>query len=243
MKLEPNEYSSLETECLYGETVKVIKNEKDWVYCVLLTDNYHGWIKKSNLGHLEEPTHRVINKRSFVYVEQSPKSNCLHYLPLGAKLAVKNLTSIWAEIFLPKSNKFEVGYVPRNHIVKISDKINDWVSIAEQLVGVPYKWGGRDTLGIDCSALLQLSYENSGEIIPRNTADQVKVSKEIIEDINELSRGCVVFWKGHVSIMVDKVNCIHSNAFHMSTIIEPLDVVISRMKGQDILRMLNFNNY
>jgi len=241
MKSEPTETSPLETECLFGETVEILDESLDWVYCKLNTDSYHGWVKKVGLGKTEHPTHRVITNRSFVYADKNPKSNCLLYLPLGAQLVIDNIQSEWAKISFCK-NKIQVGYVPSKHIVSLDHKVKDWVAIAELSLGTPYKWGGRDTIGIDCSALLQLSYQTYGENIPRNTSQQVKLKKKYIQNINDLKRGCVVFWKGHVGIMIDKFNCIHANAFHMQTKIEPLNQIINRIgKDFDITKMMDFN--
>jgi len=241
MKSEPTETSPLETECLFGETVEILDQYLDWVYCKLNTDSYHGWVKKVGLGKTEHPTHRVITNRSFVYADKNPKSNCLLYLPLGAQLVIDNIQSEWAKISFCK-NKIQVGYVPSKHIVSLDHKVKDWVAIAELSLGTPYKWGGRDTIGIDCSALLQLSYQTYGENIPRNTSQQVKLKKKYIQNINDLKRGCVVFWKGHVGIMIDKFNCIHANAFHMQTKIEPLSQIINRIgKDFDITKMMDFN--
>ena len=72
MRSEPAETSALETECLYGETVEILEECFDWVYCKLNTDNYCGWIKKEGLGKLSNPTHRVLVKRSFVYINKDP---------------------------------------------------------------------------------------------------------------------------------------------------------------------------
>ena len=155
MKSEPSENSSLETECLFGETVEVLEERLDWVYCKLTTDNYYGWVKKNGLGELKKSTHRVISYRSFVYAKKNSKSNSLFYLPLGAKLLINNIQFEWAEVSL-YDDEIQVGYVPTCHIVCLSHRAKDWVSTAELLAGTPYKWGGRDTLGIDCSALLQL---------------------------------------------------------------------------------------
>ena len=241
MKSNPTETSLLETECLFGETVEILDESLDWVYCKLNTDNYYGWVKKENLGKTENPTHRVIANRTFVYADKNPKSNHLLYLPLGAQLVINNIQSEWAEIRL-YNNKSQVGYVPSKHIVSLDHKVRDWVAIAELSLGTPYKWGGRDTIGIDCSALLQLSYQTYGENIPRNTSQQVKLKKKNIKDFDDLKRGCVVFWKGHVGIMIDKFNCIHANAFHMQTKIEPLNQIINRIgKDSDIAKMMDFN--
>jgi cell wall-associated NlpC family hydrolase len=37
-----------------------------------------------------------------------------------------------------------------------------------------------------------------------------------------LARGDLVFWKGHVGIMLDPTRFLHSNGHHMATVIEPL---------------------
>ena len=220
MKSEPTEASPLETECLFGETVEIVEDSLDWVYCKLNTDNYCGWIKKEGLGKLKNPTHRILVKRSFIYINKDPKSSSLFYLPMGARILVKNIKSDWAKISFYYNNKIQTGYVPTNHIVKLHHKVKDWVKVAQLLEGTPYKWGGRDTIGLDCSALLQLSYQTYGETIPRNTSQQVQLKKKIIKDTKDLKRGCVVFWEGHVGIMIDKFNCIHANGFHMQTKIE-----------------------
>lgn len=241
MKSEPIDTSALETECLFGETVEILDECLDWVYCELKTDSYRGWVKKEGLGKIQKATHRVITNRSYVYKDKNPKSNPMFHLPLGAQLVVKNIQSEWAQVSLHK-NKKQTGYVPSRHIVSLDYKIKDWVAIAELSLGIPYRWGGRDTIGIDCSALLQLSYQTYGENIPRNTSQQIKLKKKEVRDISKLRRGCVVFWKGHVGIMVDKFNCIHANAFHMRTTIEPLDEIINRIgKDFNIIKMMDFN--
>jgi hypothetical protein len=241
MKSEPIETSPLETECLFGEKVEILDESLDWVYCKLSTDNYHGWVKREGLGKTKNPTHRVVANRTFVYVDKNPKSNYLLYLPLGAQLIIDNIQSEWAKINL-YNNKSQVGYVPSKHIVSLDHRVKDWVAIAEQSLGTPYKWGGRDTIGIDCSALLQLSYQTYGENIPRNTSQQVNLKKKCIKNTDNLKRGCVVFWKGHVGIMIDKFNCIHANAFHMQTKIEPLNQIINRIgKEFEITKMMDFN--
>ena len=242
MNSEPLKTSLLETECLFGETVEILDKYLEWVYCKLLTDDYCGWIKKNSLGLLKIPTHRVISKRTFLFNKKDIKSNCILYLPMGARLSVKQIKNEWAEIYLSNNYEYLIAFVPSKHIIEIDKNVKDWVSIAEQFIGTPYKWGGRDSMGIDCSALVQLSYQAYGKNIPRNTSDQINAFKKKVEDVNKLDRGFVVFWEGHVGIMIDKLNCIHANAYHMKTIVEPLNDIVKRMQNKyKIIKIINFN--
>ena len=79
MKSNTKRSSFLETECLFGESVEVLDEYLNFVYCRLITDNYCGWIKKNSLGKLKKPTHRVINKRTLIYLNPDPKSNIISY--------------------------------------------------------------------------------------------------------------------------------------------------------------------
>lgn len=239
MRSKPLETLALETECLFGEVVEVLDHYLDWSYCDLKTDNYQGWIKNENLGYLKPSTHRVISNRSFLFKEKDIKSGFINYLPLGSQIPVKKTEDQWAEVELPKNISNYSLFIPKIHLVKLDHINNDWVSIAEKLIGTPYVWGGRDSIGIDCSALLQLSFQTMGENIPRNTSDQIKLNKEEVEDTSKLERGFVVFWDGHVGIMIDKSYCIHSNAFHMETMIEPLKNIEARIGKA--LKIMNFN--
>ena len=242
MRIINNDNSSLETECLFGEKVKILDIFSDWVNCSLKTDKYCGWIKKNNLGKLEKITHRVLAPRTYIYKDASPKSNVIMHLTLGSQLCIKKVEDEWAKTYFWVNKIVEVGYIPTKHIVEIDHKVSDWVAIAQSLEGTPYKWGGRDTIGLDCSALLQLAYQTYGEILPRNTSNQINLKKPIVTNFDKLKRGCVIFWEGHVGIMIDKVNCIHANAYHMKTVTEPLIDIINRMdKDHQIVKMLDFN--
>ena len=242
MQSKPFESSELETECLFGESVNVLDENLDWVYCKLLTDNYNGWVSKKALGFIQKPTHRVQTTRSFLFEEKNIKSNVISHLPMGSLLSVIMINGNWATVKLPSFYNLKTAHVPKNHIVNVDYRTKDWVKVAEQLLNTPYKWGGRDTLGIDCSALLQLSYQTYGENIPRNTSQQLELQKKVVVNIDDLERGCVIFWTGHVGIMTNNLYCIHANAYHMKTKIEPLSKIIERM-GEDssIIKMMNFN--
>jgi hypothetical protein len=242
MRSSPDVASNLETECLFGETISVLDNYLDWYFCRLLTDNYCGWIQKKYLGEIVQSTHRVFSNRTYLFRGKDVKSGCINYLPLGAQIRVEDFDDFWAEVYVGGDKNQKFGYIPRKHIIKNGKKIDDWVSIAERLMGTPYVWGGRNSIGLDCSALLQLSYQTYGENIPRNSADQSLLNKKVIKNKENLQRGFVIFWEGHVGIMVDEIHCIHANAFHMEVSREPLVNILERSGDRNpIIKIMNFN--
>ena len=242
MRSKPKETSSLETECLFGETVNILDEYLNWYYCKLLTDNYCGWVQKKYLGETIKSSHRVVSNRTYLFKDNDIKSGCVNYLPLGSQIYVTDFDDFWAKVNLGKDSKHKFAYIPKKHIIKNEGKIYDWVSTAEKLIGTPYLWGGRNSIGLDCSALLQLSYQTYGENIPRNSIDQSLLSKEIIHNNEKLNRGVVIFWDGHVGIMVDETYCVHANAFHMEVSKEPLVKILERTgKNNPIIKIMNFN--
>jgi cell wall-associated NlpC family hydrolase len=232
----------LDNEFLFGEKVNILKKKDNFYFCESLLDNYKGWVSNNDLGELTVTTHRVINLRTCVFRDSHEKSEILIYIPCGSKLSVIDHNKKWAKIIFPYDKETIYGFVPLNHIVKNNHIEADWVSVAEQFLNTPYRWGGRDSIGVDCSALIQLSLETKGKIFPRDTKLQILIQEQK-SSLDTLNRGSIIFWDGHVGVMTDKKNLIHSNAFHMKTLIEPLKKVNARAKdnNKEILKIININ--
>ena len=58
-------------------------------------------------------------------------------------------------------------------------KIDRVIDEARTYIGTPYKWGGNDNKGIDCSGLLVRSFESIGLKIPRTTSQQIDLGKNV----------------------------------------------------------------
>ena len=98
------------------------------------------------------------------------------------------------------------SFVPTRHIVEIDRFAPDFVAVAERFMGVPYLWGGRSRLGLDCSGLVQVALQAAGIECPRDSDMQQAELGDAVDvsaDLDGLLRGDLIFWKGHVGIMLD----------------------------------------
>jgi cell wall-associated NlpC family hydrolase len=120
------------------------------------------------------------------------------------------------------------GFVWAEHLAPLDRFAPDWVATAERFLGAPYVWGGRTHHGIDCSGLVQIALASAGIAAPRDTDQQEAVLGSAIASLAR-ERGDLVFWNGHVGIMLDATRLLHANAFHMQVEIEPLADAIARI--------------
>jgi probable lipoprotein NlpC len=73
-----------------------------------------------------------------------------------------------------------------------SKTINEIVTLARSYTGVPYRSGGTDGNGMDCSGLLYCVYGEYGFKIPRISWQQSEIGKEV--SVDELRAGDWVFF-------------------------------------------------
>ena len=226
----PSHEAPLDTQALFGEHVMVYEtSEEGWAWGQLENDGYVGWLSANALGPSgPAPTHKVAAVRTLCFPGPDIKLPPVAALPMGATLtAVRH-----DERFAITASGW---HVPNVHLAPIKARQPDFVTVAEALRGAPYLWGGKTSLGLDCSGLVQIALQAAGLACPRDS-DMQELALGEVSTLASLRRGDLVFWKGHVAIARDAETLIHANAHHMMVAIEPVAAAIARIKaaGSDV---------
>ncbi len=226
----PSPEAPLDTEVLHGERVTVYEeNGEGWYWGQLSADGYVGWMPANALRVPgPPPTHRVAALRTFVFPGRSIKAPPVDALSFGSRVAVMRQAADGSDALTALASGF---CVPTRHLAPIATTEPDFVAVAERFVGVPYLWGGKTSLGLDCSGLVQIALAASGVACPRDSDMQERALGRAlsIDGAAGLRRGDLVFWQGHVAIVRDDVSFVHANAFHMAVAIEPIAETIRRI--------------
>jgi cell wall-associated NlpC family hydrolase len=227
LRHRPSPEVAIDTEALMGERVRVYDEHEGWAWGQLEGDGYVGYLSAEALGPEDPaPTHRVTALRTFVYPGPNLKLPPLQLLSLGAAVPVIGRENEWARIG-------PSAFVFAAHLAPLGTYESDFVSVAERFVGTPYLWGGKTSLGLDCSGLVQLSLAAAGIRAPRDTDVQQQALGEpffLKPDLSDLRRGDIIFWKGHMGVMLDAEHLLHANGHHMAVAIEPLREAEERIR-------------
>ncbi len=232
---EPNVNSRRVSEIRYGEFLDLFEMRQDgFAWVQNRADRYVGYMPSSDTlsEEIGDLSSRINVLQTFVYPEpdlKSPSQDCLtlgSYTRLGEKVGA----------FYQLLNG---GYVFAKHVVASELALtSDYIFTAGRLLKVPYLWGGRTPLGIDCSGLVQLALEMAGIDCPRDSDQQQKALGQELpnhwRDVRWL-RGDIVFFPGHVGFMTSHDHIIHASAHDMFITVEPLADVVFR--GAEIIGM------
>jgi cell wall-associated NlpC family hydrolase len=221
--------SGLVTEALLGERVQVTEGDGAFVKAELEEDGYIGYLPRAMLAAPgRTPSHRITIAKTFRFSRPDIKAPPLGALYLNCRIALVDGDA---------DDRFAQldggGFVLRSAMAPLGTVAADPGAVAEGLVNAPYLWGGKSYEGLDCSGLVQLSLQACGMTSPR---DSHMIEEAVGRRLTgwrdaALRRGDLVFWKGHVGMMLDAERLIHANGHHMKVVIEPLSETIARIAG------------
>jgi hypothetical protein len=228
LRIKPSSDAMLSTQALKGERVTIYDRDGEgWAWGQLNSDGYVGWLPDRALARpASEPTHKITALRTFAFPGPSIKLPPVDTLMMGTKVTVLREDGAFAV-------SREGWYLPRPHVGGLDRFERDFVSVAERFAGTPYLWGGKSSLGIDCSGLVQIALNAAGTGCPRDSdmqQDGLGRALDLAESM-KLQRGDLIFWKGHVAIVRDANSIVHANAHHMATATENTRDAIARIKA------------
>lgn len=212
------------SQLLHGEGFQLLEVSGGWAWGYCEQDHYVGYVPFAALAEgALTATHRVTARTAPLFAAPDIKAPVAGTLSAGARIAGEV-----AGDFVMTAR----GAVHFRHLAPIASCEDDWLAAAERQIGQPYIWGGRGHGGIDCSGLVQLALGLAGVRVPRDTDLQRAALGTPVPEEARLRRGDLVYFPGHVGIMTDEAHLLHANAWWMSTVVEPLDDVIARLRPE-----------
>lgn len=224
----PDLASEQMNQLLFGEVFEAIEEEAGaFVWGQARRDGCVGFVAAGALSSAPapEPTHRISALRTYAFAEPSIKTHAAGPYPMNALVAVEDQQGRLAKVA-------GAGWMAAEHLAPIGvfETAPDgvpWAGVAERFLGTPYLWGGRESLGLDCSGLVQAALFACGIACPRDADQQAGLGHQIARE--DFGRGDLVFWKGHVAVGLDAERIVHANGFHMAVAIEPLETAVARI--------------
>ena len=222
-------------QLLFGEGFDVLDQTGGFAWGQARRDGYVGFVELDALKPADgAPNMKVCAIRTYAFAEPSIKTQALGPYSLGSLIQVEAREGRFVKAV-------GSGWFVQDHLAQIGVFETDPAAVAERYLGAPYLWGGRESLGVDCSGLVLQALGACGVAWPRDTDQQQAMGSALAE--GELARGDLVFWKGHVAMMLDGERIIHANAHHMATAIEPLSVTRARYVAAAVGEPTAFRRY
>jgi cell wall-associated NlpC family hydrolase len=215
-------------QLLFGEAFEVLDEADGWAWGQARRDGYVGFVERAALGEPgPRPTHRVSALRAYAFAAPDIKSKA------SGPLTINSLVTLGI-----RRDRFALaqglGWMIERQLTPVGRFGTDYVAVAERFVGAGYLWGGREAQGLDCSGLVQQAMFACGRSCPRDTDQQQALGAPVAAEA--LRRGDLVFWPGHVAIMVDRRRIVHASGHHGAVVVETLAGAIARIVAAGVGR-------
>ncbi len=131
-----------------------------------------------------------------------------------------------------RCTRVQTAFVPAQHLRPLDEPDSDPAAVAQRFTGTPYHWGGNSGFGIDCSGLVQAACLACGVACPGDSDQQEARLGQPLPGGTQPERNDLLFWKGHVALVVSDSALIHANAHHMAVTCEDIDTALARIEKQ-----------
>ena len=212
-------------QLLLGDAFDVLERRDGFAFGRAAKDGYCGYLPEAAVRPPVGVSHWVAAPASHLYDAPKVQARNLAALAFGSRVRVLGQIGAFAET--------PDGFVPAQHLQPLGRWFDDPVEVAGLFLGVPYLWGGNSHAGIDCSGLVQVSHLGCGRACPADS-DLQRAVGTAVGDNEPALRGDLIFWKGHVAMMVDADLMIHATGHAMAVVVEPAADAIARIAADGL---------
>lgn len=216
VRTEAREGAEQNTQMLFGELAEVIDEQPRWKRIRLESDGQEGWVDAKMITPMMDKEHAVHKK--------ALKTAATVAFPMAYAMSENNGQTIpltaGTRLTNYKDGRFEVlgvGFrIDPSMVITAPLELNqeNLLKAVRFFINVPYLWGGKNALGMDCSGFTQTVMSLFGKALLRNASEQVTQGKSI-KDLSKAKAGDLVFFDhedgkiSHVGIVIDPERVIH----------------------------------
>lgn len=217
VRTEAREGAEMSTQMLFAERCEILEEQPRWYRIRLCQDGQEGWVDKKMLTPLSaeeeqklpaEPTAMVLMPMAYAVSENNGQT-----IPLTAGTRLCNY----------KDGRFEllgVGFRIDPSMVLTEPLPMDEQHLLQALrffLNIPYLWGGKNAMGMDCSGFTQTVLSFFGKHLLRNASEQATQGTEV-PSLDQAQAGDLAFFCKpdtdkrtitHVGILIDKQRIVH----------------------------------
>ena len=213
--------SKIDTQLLYGDNFKVSKKLKSFSKIKIKKDGYKGFIKNRNFSDPLKSNFKVSILKARLYNKPNLKNKLKKFLPYDSRIRVFKRYG--------RFSKFDKYWIKSSDIIKINKKNKNIFKDIKIFKNTRYLWGGKSYKGIDCSALVQLCFNQNNRFCPRDSKDQERYFKKKI-NIKNIKKNDIIFWEGHVAVALSKNKLIHAYGPLKKVVVMDIKKTINRIK-------------
>ena len=225
-----NKKSEIVTQILYGENFITYSKSGKFYRGYKAYDKYKGFIESKDL-HIDKikKTHKIISRDCSLYKKPNNKYKINKKIFFNSKISILNNKNNFIQT--------KIGWILKKNVKPINFKSKHFLDNVRLFLNTKYLWGGNSPKGLDCSALVQELLKFNNIYCPRDSKDQKKFFKKKIS-INNIKKGDLLFWKGHVAIALNNKKLVHAFGARKKVVIMGIKETIKRIYSKSKLPLL-----
>lgn len=195
VRTEASETSEQITQMLFGEICTIEERKTRWIRVKLALDGQIGWVDAKMIAPLSTDEYKSYSAalKAAAYVAfpmaYAVSENNGQTIPLTAGTRLTNYHNGHFEV-LGVGFRIDAGMVLTKPLEMTQPNLLQSVRF---FLNVPYLWGGKNALGMDCSGFTQTILSLFGHKIPRNASEQATQGR-LISRLSSSKAGDLAFF-------------------------------------------------